>query len=116
MAQTDNKRLYRTQYTVTQTYEAFVGADSKLEARALLKDQISNKEVKPDSLEIIGSTALFNEIELYAIGDDVVHRHHGAGVVMDYEGIGNDARVQIQFKNNDEPTWLLFSEAFLVAR
>jgi DNA helicase II / ATP-dependent DNA helicase PcrA len=58
--------------------------------------------------------AVAKEVGGFRIGQNVVHAKFGAGVIVDAEGQGNDARVQVNFGNHGVK-WLAVSVAKLQA-
>lgn len=72
---------------------------------------ISKPSYRPEKLSPVKSNKQFNDGGLQ-IGQRVAHKKFGEGIVLDREGSGNSARVQIQFENAGSK-WLVTSYAKL---
>ena len=69
------------------------------------------KVSKPQLLSFAGQAARSDLIEKseYQSGQTVAHHQFGEGVVLQCEGIGEHARVQVRFANAVGTKWLLAS-------
>ena len=65
------------------------------------------------SLKHRTSDALDSEDSKWCIGQNVIHAKFGAGVILNYEGSGTDARVQVKF-NQHGTKWLSLKYAKLI--
>ena len=59
------------------------------------------------------SQILGNDTDAYQVGDKVVHDKFGIGVVLNYEGKGQNERVEINFKQHGKK-WLILAYAKVV--
>ena len=72
----------------------------------------SETEVKDKSFEprIVGGTE--HKVGGFSLGDRVEHKSFGEGVILNYEGEGSNARVEVNFDNGGTK-WLVLSFANL---
>ena len=77
------------------------------EIRVSTETEIKDKGFEP---RIVGGTD--HNVGKFSLGDRVVHKNFGEGVILNYEGDGSNARVEVNFDNGGIK-WLVLSFANL---
>ena len=75
--------------------------------RVSTETEIKDKGFEP---RIVGGTD--HNAGKFSLGDRVVHKNFGEGVILNYEGDGSNARVEVNFDNGGIK-WLVLSFANL---
>ena len=105
-------KYFKVKGTITQEVEIVVPANNASEAEEALRANIRNRAVKFDKPEVRSISSEFDHETMLSINDKVVHDKFGQGVVLEFEGTNEQARIKVDFIDKDAK-WLVVKYAKL---
>ncbi len=111
MCYAESRRHYGNEnYNPPSRFINEVPADLVVEVRP--RARVTQTAHRPDFMPKVKGSISDSESDI-KVGQRVTHRKFGEGVVLDHEGNGNSARVQVKFEGSGSK-WLVLSYANLV--